>query len=151
MLVVDPPCCSQSQHPLPSPPTPTIIAVAATLSIPCLLLPCPCSLPALSNHSERLTLYSVSIVLLVVAAFPLLNCSRNHSCRPYLYCHYIFFFFPSSTIAALIDACCLYTHGLFWTLRLQHRAAATLLEHLHSFSSSKEQSNCGHHSRVSKY
>ncbi|RRT61434.1 hypothetical protein B296_00032839 [Ensete ventricosum] len=57
---------------------------------------------------------------------------------------------PPIASAALLDACYLCAHGLFWTLRLHHQAAATLLEHLHSFSSSKEQSKRTHHSRISK-
>ncbi|RWV82644.1 hypothetical protein GW17_00055837 [Ensete ventricosum] len=70
---------------LPSPSTATLLAVDL-----------PCSRPTLSNRSERPTLYSFSTMLLA-AAFLLLNRSRSHSRRPYLYCRCILFF-SSSTL-----------------------------------------------------
>ncbi|RWW64878.1 hypothetical protein BHE74_00027844 [Ensete ventricosum] len=80
----------------------TIVASPATQLLPSpsaatlLVVDLPYSRPALSNSSERPTLYS-STMFLVVAAFLLLNRSRSHSRRPYLYCRCILFF-PSSTV-----------------------------------------------------
>ncbi|RRT59312.1 hypothetical protein B296_00016864 [Ensete ventricosum] len=77
ILAVDPPCCSQPQHPLPSPPTPTIAAVAAPLSIPCLLLPCSCSRPALSNRIVTTPVGHTSTTATSSSSSPLRQCGGN--------------------------------------------------------------------------